>query len=90
MNMPQQSDDGFPWLSGTMLTLEACEVIRLRLAKFANADEDSAFEADLMVREKFDAALEAGAGLMAGATVAAIIGRYRQHVAANARRLSSI
>jgi hypothetical protein len=36
-----------------------------------------------------DAMFEAGASLMAGASAATIIGRYREHVAANARRLSA-
>jgi hypothetical protein len=33
---------------------------------------------------------EAGASLMSGASAAAVIGRYREHVAANAKRLSAI
>jgi hypothetical protein len=37
-----------------------------------------------------DAMLEAGASLMAGASAASVIGRYREHVAANVRRLSAI
>lgn len=82
-------DDGNPWLSSAMLALEACEVINLRLAKFISADADSEHEAQLMVSEKVDAAVEAGASLLAGATPASIIGRYREHVAANAKRLSA-
>jgi hypothetical protein len=73
-----------------MLAFEACEVIRLRLTVFANAGDAAEHEAHLMVSEKVDAMFEAGASLMAGATPAAIIGRYREHVAANARRLSVI
>jgi hypothetical protein len=42
------------------------------------------------VSDKVDAMFEAGASLMAGATAATIIGRYREHVAANARRLSAV
>ena len=84
------SDAGFPWLAGAMLAFEACEVIRLRLTKFAAAGEDAEREAQLMVSEKVDAMFEAGASLMAGASAADIVGRYREHVAANARRLSSI
>jgi hypothetical protein len=89
-NASTESDAGFPWLAGTMLAFEACEVIRLRLTKFANADSDAQLEARLMVREKVDAAFEAGACLMAGASAAAVIGRYREHVAANAKRLSVV
>ena len=85
-----ESNAGFPWLASTMLAFEACEVIRLRLTKFANADDDAEHEARLMVREKVDAAFEAGASLMAGASAATIVGRYREHVAANAKRLSVV
>ena len=83
-------NNGFPWLAGTMLAFEACEVIRLRLTMFAAADEHADREAQLMVSEKVDAMFEAGASLMAGASPADIIGRYREHVAANAKRLSAI
>ena len=82
------SDDGFPWFAGAMLAMESCEVVSLRLAKFAGHDEDSEREASLMVSEKIFAAFEAGANWLAGASPAAIVARYREHVAANARRLS--
>jgi hypothetical protein len=84
------SDDGFPWFAGAMLAMESCEVVRLRLAKFTTAeDSDAEREARLMVSEKIAAAFEAGANWLAGATPAAIVGRYREHVAANAKRLAS-
>ena len=81
-------DAGFPWVESTMLAFEACEVIRLRLTMFASAGDAAEREAQLMVSEKVDAMFEAGASLLAGASPAAIIGRYREHVAANTRRLS--
>ncbi|MGA7806866.1 hypothetical protein [Bradyrhizobium sp.] len=84
------SDDGFPWFAGVMLAFEAGEVVRLRLEKFASCDTDSEREARLMVSEKISAAFEAGTSWLRGATPAAIIGRYREHVAANAKRLSAI
>ena len=90
MNYAARSVRGFPWLAGAMLAFEACEVISLRLAKLAVAGEDSDREAKLMVKEKVDAMFEATASLIAGASTADIIGRYREHVAANARRLSAI
>jgi hypothetical protein len=40
-----------------------------------------------MVIEKIIAAFEAGANWLAGASASSIIGRYREHVAANTRRL---
>ena len=90
INVFAKSVDSFPWLASTMLAFEACEVIQLRLAKFASADHSAAREARLMVSEKVDAAFEAGASWLAGASAATIIGRYREHVADNARRLSTI
>ena len=83
------SDDGFPWFASAMLAMESCEVVSLRMAKFADHDADSEHEATLMVSEKIFAVFEAGANWLAGASPAAIIGRYREHVAANARRLSA-
>jgi hypothetical protein len=88
-NFFEQSDAGFPWLAGAMLAFESCEVIRLRLAKLAAGDDEADGEARLMVSEKVDAMFEAGASLMAGASAAIIVGRYREHVAANAKRLSA-
>jgi hypothetical protein len=43
-----------------------------------------------MVSEKLNAMFEAGASLMAGGTAASVIDRYREHVAANAKRLSAV
>ena len=89
-NVFAECDAGFPWLAGAMLAFESCEVIRLRLTKFAHADDDADDEARLMVNEKIDAMFEAGASLMSGASAATVIGRYREHVAANAKRLSLV
>jgi hypothetical protein len=86
----ESSDASFPWLASAMLALEACEVIQLRLTKFARDDDDAEVEARLMVSEKVDAMFEAGASMMAGASAAVIVGRYREHVAANAKRLSAV
>jgi hypothetical protein len=84
------SMDSSPWLAGAMLAFESCEVIRLRLAKLAIGGDGSDREACLMVDEKINAMFEAGASMMAGATAATVIGRYREHVAANAKRLSAV
>jgi hypothetical protein len=84
------SMDSSPWLAGAMLAFESCEVIRLRLAKLAIGGDSSDREACLMVDEKINAMFEAGASVMAGASAATVIGRYREHVAANAKRLSAV
>jgi hypothetical protein len=89
-NVLAESDAGFPWFAGAMLVLESCEVIRLRLAKLSIGDAAADGEAHLMMSEKIDAMFEAGASLMVGASAATVIGRYREHVAANAKRLSAI
>ena len=78
-----------PWFAAAMLAMEAGEVIRLRLEKFARGEADAGEEAELMVNENIVAALEATAKLMAGASPAAIVDLYRDYVAANARRLSA-
>jgi hypothetical protein len=78
----------FPWFAGAMLAFESCEVIRLRLTK--RGDNAAEHEARLMMSEKVDAMLEATASLMAGASAAAVIRRYRQHVAADTKRLLAI
>jgi hypothetical protein len=82
------SNDGFPWVASAMLALEASEVIRLRLEKLARCEADAPDEVHLMVNEKIAAAFEAGFSWLSGATPGAIICRYREHVAANARRLA--
>jgi hypothetical protein len=73
-----------------MLAFESFEVIRLRLEKLLIGGDAADQEALLMVSEKIDAMFEAGANLMAGATSASIVDRYREHVAANTKRLSAI
>jgi hypothetical protein len=83
------SDDGFPWFAASMLALESSEVVRLRLEKLAGCDDDAEHEVHLMVSEKVAAAFEAVTNWLSGATPAVIIGRYREHVAANAKRLSA-
>ncbi len=83
------SDNGIPWFAASMLAWESSEVVRLRREKFANGDDDSGQEAHLMMSEKITAGFEAVATWFAGATPASIIGRYREHVAANAKRLSA-
>jgi hypothetical protein len=86
--VPEQMN--FPWHASAMLALESFEVIRLRLEKLLIGGDAADHEARLMVSEKVDAMLEAGTNLMAGAAPASIIERYREHVAANSKRLSAI
>jgi hypothetical protein len=70
------------------LAVEANGVVALRMMKLMLGGRKARREAELMVREKILAGVEASANLMAGASGEEIIHRYRQHVAANAKRLS--
>jgi hypothetical protein len=71
-----------------MLALEANHVITLRLSKIAFGGPDSRFEAKLMITEKIEAALEASYSLLKNGDFSAVVARYREHVSANAERLS--
>ena len=70
-----------------MLAIEANQVVGLRALKLMRGGKSAQREAKLMVQEKTDAALDATARLMAGASGDAIVRRYRRRVAANAKRL---
>ena len=71
-----------------LLAAEANAVIALRMMKLMRGGRSARREANLMVSEKVNAAFEAAASLMAGATQDEIVHRYRQHVAKNAKRLA--
>jgi hypothetical protein len=71
-----------------MLAAEANGVIALRMMRLMKGGKNARREAELMVREKIDAAAKATASLMAGASGDKIVNEYRKRVAANAKRLS--
>jgi hypothetical protein len=71
-----------------MLAVESNSVIALRMMKLMLGGSGALDEVHLMVSEKMDAAFEATANLMAGASGEDVIRRYRQHVAANVVRLT--
>jgi hypothetical protein len=73
-----------------MLALEAHGVVAQRMMKLMRGGRRARREAKLMVSEKIDAAFEATARLMAGASGDEIVHRYRQRVAANAKRLAKL
>jgi hypothetical protein len=77
----------FPWHTIMMLAIESHGVVGLRLMKLASGGSDAQVEAELMLREKIDAAFEAGATLFAGGSMDRIVDRYREHVSANSSRL---
>ena len=71
-----------------MLAIDANYVVGLRVMKLMLGGRGARREAQLMVSEKIDAAVEASASLMAGTSGDEIVHRYRRRVAANAKRLS--
>ena len=77
-----------PFFSTVSLAFESGNVIGLRMMKMMSGGLGSHDEAQLMVTEKLSAMLEASASRMCGATAGSVVERYREHVAANARRLS--
>lgn len=72
----------------TMLTLEAQQVIGLRLMKLSAGGAAAQIEAERMVTEKVMAAGEAAMLLATGGSGAGVLAGYRRKVRANARRLS--
>jgi hypothetical protein len=78
-----------PWLNVVWLALESSEVIGLRVAKLAAGGIDAQHEARLIVGEKVSAIFEVGNSFFSGATATNVINRFREQVAANARRLSA-
>lgn len=70
-----------------MLALESNGVIALRCMKLLLGGEKARREAELMVSEKIEAAVQASGRLLVGASGDEIIRRYRRRVGANAKRL---
>jgi len=79
----------FPWFSAMMLGLESAHVAGLRMMKLASGGAGAGHEALLMVTEKMEAAVEAATTILHGENPSVVVDRYREHVAANASRLSA-
>ena len=78
-----------PFLSTLLLAFEAQKVIELRLVRLAWGGREGRDEMQSMVAEKIDAAIEATGTLMMGGSSETVIAHYREHVAANTKRLSA-
>ena len=78
----------YPWYPALMLAVECNNVIDIRARKMANGGVNALEETRLMVSEKVDAAIEAGAMLMSGRKSADVIDFSRKSVAANMARLT--
>jgi hypothetical protein len=78
-----------PFLSMVLLAFEAQKVIELRLVRLAWGGREGRDEMQSMVAEKIDAAMEATGTLITGGSPETVIARYREHVAANTKRLTA-
>ncbi|WP_132252185.1 hypothetical protein [Methylobacterium segetis] len=72
-----------------LLTLEAQRVVELRLMKLAWGGSEGCAEVQQMVSEKVCAFIEASGTLMMGGSCETVVARYREHVAANTKRLTA-
>ncbi|GJE43683.1 hypothetical protein [Methylobacterium soli] len=75
------------FFNSLMLAFEAQKVIELRLVRIAWGGREANAEMQSMVSEKIGASIEAAGTLMTGGTPEVVILRYREHVAANTKRL---
>ncbi len=76
-------------LSSMMLAIEAQKVVELRMVRLAWGGPEGWAEAQSMVTEKVSAAGEAMVTLSAGGSPEMVVARYREHVAANTKRLAA-
>jgi hypothetical protein len=76
------------WYNLAMLAAESQQAIWLRSIKIAAGGAKAQREAQLMVDEKVNAAVQEGGRLFRGASIDSAISRYRTKVRANVRRLS--
>ncbi len=77
-------------LTGDMalLSIEAQQVIGMRLMRIAAGGRGARFENERMVTEKIAAAQDAAMSLMTGGSPEKVVRRYRTHVRKNRTRLS--
>lgn len=78
----------YPWYPALMLAVESNNVIDIRLRKMATGAINPVVETGSMVREKVDAAIEAGSMLFSGRSTSEVIEFYRAEVASSAKRLA--
>jgi hypothetical protein len=77
-------------IENTLMTLEASNVISMRLQMFCKGDAQALRESELMVSEKMNAFTRAGFDIMAGASNAMIRNNFRAAIQANEARLSRL
>jgi hypothetical protein len=76
------------WYGAAMLSIEAQNVITLRMMKLARGGKHAQAEATRMVTEKIAESMACAATLMSGGSGHAVVARVRRRVRSNSRRLS--
>jgi hypothetical protein len=76
------------WYSATMLSIEAQNVIALRMMKLAAGGKHAQAEASRMVTEKIAETMAVAVTLMSGGSSHAVVAQVRRRVRSNSRRLS--
>ena len=76
------------WYGAAMLSIEAQNVIALRMVKLAMGGKNAHAEASRMVTEKISESIAVAATLMSGGSGHAVLAQVRRRVRSNSRRLS--
>ena len=76
------------WYGAAMLSIEAHNVIALRMVKLAMGGKNAHAEASRMVTEKISESIAVAATLMSGGSSHAVLAQVRRSVRSNSRRLS--
>lgn len=78
------------WYGATMLSIEAQQVVALRMMKLAMGGPQAQTEVSRMVSEKVSASIAAVETLLRGGTGHAVVAQVRRRVRSNSRRLSRL
>ena len=74
----------------SLMTIEAANVIAIRVQMIAKGDAQGQRESELMVSEKFEAFAQAGADIMAGVSNSVVRNNFRAIIRANEVRLNAL
>jgi hypothetical protein len=76
------------WYGAAMLSIEAQNVIALRMMRLARGGTNAQTEANRMVTEKIAESIAVAATLLSGGSGHAVVAQVRRRVRSNSRRLS--
>ena len=76
------------WYGAAMLSIEAQNVIALRMMRLARGGKNAQSEANRMVTEKIAESIAVAATLWSGGSGHAVVAQVRRRVRSNSRRLS--